>query len=615
MSVRIGISILFNLMIPIFFVFAQNEDSTQIEVQPVIVKALRIPISITNLTRSVEVISHEFIANTGVVSVEELLQKESNIHVQSRGVFGVQSDISLRGSTFNQSVVLFNGVRLNDPQTAHHNFDLPIPVNHIERIEILKGGSSALYGADAHGGAINIVPKVPDADALYLKLSAGEHGLLNASGNFDLVLNGINSSNVFEYRQSSGFHWDTDFKIITMSSNNTFELPSCQTSIFGGYTKKEFGAYYFYGPAPSREWTETFFINLSSNIAYNSLTFIPKISYRKHKDKFMYDIRIPDKYINLHTTHLYSAEFVAMAEMSKSLSILAAIEKNIDRIVSTNLGDHERSSLGLSLLAHGSLKKMVLYDMGFRFDFNSEYGDQFNPSLGIGMLIERYGKVFLNISRSFRAPSYTELFYSSKSRVGNPELKPEVGWSYELGTESFLSQHSKISCVAFRREQKNLIDYVYMNSWDTIARATNFAIAKTQGFDIGIIFQNKSKENYSYWNFELHRVSIYYTYLDSKIDRGEVYSSIYAFTHPKHQISLTMVTSIPLNIEVNTNVVHKIKNNGRRFALLDMKLSRSFATTEVFIQGTNLLNQTYEELPGIPMPGRWLWAGFSLRIQ
>jgi len=594
---------------------AQNEDSVTVALQPIVITATCIPTNILYVSRSIGIIDERIIQNSGASCVEELLQSNANVDVQPRGIFGIQTDINVRGALVSQHLLLLNGVRLNDPQTSHHNYDLPVSIEQIQRIEVLKGPGSALYGPDAFGGVINIITRIPQQQTLQLKLSSGENGLVSASGNYDFSSSGIHSSNVIEYQRADGYHYDTDFQTTTISSNNTIELPFGTYSLFGGYTNKAFGAFGFYGPSPSREWTETTFFSASTDFSLSSIHFQPKLSYKRHYDKFMYDLRTPEVFVNTNTTNSYNGELQSIITIDNSFSMIGAIEGNADNIVSSNLQNHQRSSVGIYSTIHGVVKNNILFDIGAREDLHSEYGRQFNPALNIGYLFSTETKIFFSAGRAFRAPSYTELYYSSPTRIGNASLKPETGWSYEVGTEYLFHPQMRITASLFERDQENLIDYVKFTATDNAFHAANFTTAITRGVEAA--FRWSTDLNFDYGstdNFSLQYFSASYTYLDSHIDIGNVYSSLYSFTHPRHQISVECSGTLPFFINWTTGATHKIKLDGTNFTLVETKLSRLLSNVNVFLQGTNLLNQSYEEIAGVPLPGRWLWAGVELKV-
>lgn len=222
--------------------------------EPVIITTTRTPTKLSHITRSASIIDASDIKNSTAHSVEELLKYALGVDIMQRGPYGVQADSGIRGSTFSQVLILVNGVRVNDPQIAHHNFDLGLTLKDIERIEVLRGHGSSLYGADAFGGIINIITKKPDK-VKYADISYGEYNTSLINGGFSEKRGNFGTSLSFEKKKSDGYRYDTDFDITTLSSNSTLNLPDLGSLNFlVGYTGKEFGANDFYGAYPSKEW-------------------------------------------------------------------------------------------------------------------------------------------------------------------------------------------------------------------------------------------------------------------------------------------------------------------------------------------------------------------------
>ncbi len=213
------------------------------------VTAHAFPVPFKSLARTVEVITREQIEYLPVRTVADLIRYASSVDVESRGPFGVQSDFSIRGSTFDQVLVLIDGYRLNDPQTGHHNGDIPVALEDVERVEILYGSGSSLYGADAVGGVINVVTR-RSGRRNRGGFSVGQYGLLTGSGSLDLTDTGMLRNLSLWGNRSSGFSFDRDFQTLgvrlqgRLGSSGTFEL---------AHLDKRFGADGFYGPSPSRE--------------------------------------------------------------------------------------------------------------------------------------------------------------------------------------------------------------------------------------------------------------------------------------------------------------------------------------------------------------------------
>jgi len=199
---------------------AQEQDTLEYQQPDVLITAMRSPMQSLIVNRSFDVVELTTIDAITATSIGDILAQYANVNIQSRGSFGMQTDISIRGALFSQNLILLNGTRLDDPQTAHFNFDLPISLEQVERIEILRGPSSAQYGANAFGGIINIITRKPDTTYAIFHLSGGNYGLLKTGGILSAAWSGIKSSNNISYAHSDGYRYDTDFSTLNLSSLN-----------------------------------------------------------------------------------------------------------------------------------------------------------------------------------------------------------------------------------------------------------------------------------------------------------------------------------------------------------------------------------------------------------
>ena len=145
----------------------------------------------------------------------------SSIDVRARGVRGVQTDFALRGATFGQMLMLVDGVRLNDAQSGHHNGDIPVPLELVERIEVLYGPGSSLFGADAVGGTVNIVTRRESSESATVE--GGSFGLVagQAQGGCRREAPSANRPGV-SFDRSDGFMYDRDFKTAILRSRTSF---------------------------------------------------------------------------------------------------------------------------------------------------------------------------------------------------------------------------------------------------------------------------------------------------------------------------------------------------------------------------------------------------------
>src|SRR4028119_932631 len=173
-------------------VIASSVYAQQVELDPVTITASLTPVSASATGRNILVIKEDQFSKVPVHSLDELLRYLPGIEVQMRGPMGAQSDIVLRGGTFQQVLVIVDGMRINDPNTGHFNSYIPIAPPEIERIEVLKGASSAIYGSEAVGGVIHIITKsfaVKQSDkkaVLSVQGAAGEYDLYNLNAGAEI---------------------------------------------------------------------------------------------------------------------------------------------------------------------------------------------------------------------------------------------------------------------------------------------------------------------------------------------------------------------------------------------------------------------------------------------
>ena len=225
--------------------------------QTVVVTAAATPAELGTVTRSVTVITRDQIAALPLPSVADLLRLASSIDVRARGERGVQTDVSVRGAGFGQMLVLVDGIRINDAQSGHHNGDIPVPLDAIERVEVMYGPGSSLFGADAFGGTINVITRHGAAPPT-MTVSGGSFASAQLRGQASLAHDALTEAVSGSFDRSGGFIDGRDFKTAMVGSRTGFG-PATTVSV--NYLWKEFGARNFYGAAStgdafSREWTD-----------------------------------------------------------------------------------------------------------------------------------------------------------------------------------------------------------------------------------------------------------------------------------------------------------------------------------------------------------------------
>lgn len=592
-------------LFPGFLIFPQEKEY---ELNEIIVTAGRVPSSFSNLNRNVVVITSEEISETPVNSVQDLLQYVSGVDLKSRGINGVQSDVTIRGGNFEQTLILIDGVKVSDPQTGHHNLNLPISLDDVQRIEILKGQGSRIFGPNAFSGVINIITKKGSQKSLSLTASGGENNFYDGAIHAAYPI-GILSNNIsFSKKKSDGYIHNTNFDIINFSYNANLQTDPGKINLFFGLNDKKFGANGFYSPIYPNQWehTTTKLLNLSADLGNNVLTFSPKIYWRRNDDDYQLDYERPAFYENFHQTNVYGAEIQASYKSNLGTTSLGG-EFIQEKIESTNLGNHSRDKKGIFVEQKFSpFQDFNIVVGGFAYDYAS-VGWKVWPGISVGYNISNKIRIYGSAGKAFRIPSYTELFYKSPTVNGNPDLKYEETTNYELGfrfNENIFSSEINL----FRKEGKNLIDYVRISE-DSAWRARNIAKVNTNGFEI-----NLSLHPALYKNFPIKKISFTYTYLNSD-KKTDQFESQYLLDYLRNQLVFSVENNWWFDILQNWIFRYEDRINFEDHFIFDSQISKSFNNFKIFVKATNILNQSYMQISGVPLPGRWISAGIKFTLQ
>lgn len=550
------------------------------------VVAARIPLEAA-APRRVIVLEREDIARLPVRDVQELLAWVAGAGVARRGGFGIQSDVNLRGATFEQVAVLVDGVRVNDPQTGHFSLDVPLPIAAIERVEVLLGPGSAAHGPDAFGGVVAITTA---AAATGVRLRIGEHHLADAEATLALP-GGIWVSG--GRATSTGFRPGAEFGLTRASAGFAGDVGGWRTAVTTGWDDKKFGALGFYSSRfpDQREATSTALAVASAtrSVAIGRLTV--RAGARQHRDFFVLDRARPDWYANRHRTRSGSLG-VEFAGQHGSVAWVAGTEGETQTIDSTRLGDHDRRRLALFAeggLHHGAWR-VHLQGRGDRL---GETGWEFSPGLGIGFETASGLVLGGHVGRSFRQPSFTDLYYRSPATVGNPALASERAWTWEASVTVPLGGVLADGAV-FRRDARGLIDYLRDDTG--VDRAVNHARAITTGLEFGFAARPGGV---------VEQVRFGTAWLRSEID-ADLARSRYALAHPRFEASVTAAVRLPAQLRATVAGRFRVPQSRGSYALVDLRIERPIGLgLTLGVDVSNALDRSFVEFDGVPMPGRW----------
>jgi iron complex outermembrane recepter protein len=391
------------------------------------------------------------------------LQLIPSIDLQERAPDGVQADLSVRGSTFEQTLVLLNGLRMNDVQTSHHDLDLPLPTGSLQRIEILPGAGSTFYGSDAVGGTINFVTGPLQYSEVRVGAAVGNFGVNQETMSAGFVDSRLDEQLSVARDFSSGFMPDRDYRSLTIFSNSSAQTGLGHTLIILGYGDKPFGANQFYGDFDSWERTKSWFAGLKQDLG-GKTEF--DLGYRRHTEEFVLLRDDPLFYENNHIDESWQAALRRTQTLGRNSTLFYGGEGFYESIQSNNLGDHSRSQGAMYADYDVRALGRFSFSLGAREEVFDTGRTEFSPTLAAGVWLKPGWKLKGSASRAFRLPTYTDLYYHDPVTLGNPNLLPETAWSYEGGLLWDYGGRCKATLTVFERRVENDIDYVRASSAD-----------------------------------------------------------------------------------------------------------------------------------------------------
>ncbi|MCP4580428.1 MAG: TonB-dependent receptor [candidate division Zixibacteria bacterium] len=574
-------------------------------VDDVIVTAGRIPMSFSEITRSVTVISSEEIVNAPVHSIQDLLEYIPGVDINKRGAHGVQADISIRGGTFEQTLVLVDGVKVSDPQTGHHNLNLPITLDDVKRIEVLRGQGSGLYGPNAFGGVVNIITRKGAEKQLIVKAIAGDFEFSETAASLSHPIGDLGNHLSISRKKSGGYTEATDFEIMTAHYGSSIHTYAGDINLSLGYIDKKFGANRFYSDAfpNEREHTETMMLNIGMRKEFDSMALSSKVYSRRHKDDFILDNDRPDWYRNKHTTDIYGSEIQADFESRLGKTALGG-EAGQEKIESSSLGNHSRNRGGIFLEHQATMANRITLHTGAFAYYHSDQDWQVWPSLNIGCQLSDDWRAYGSVGRSFRVPTYTELYYISEANMGNPDLRPEKAITFETGI-NWGQQFINGNLTAFRREGKDIIDWARsIDSPGDPWQVDNVSTVNTMGLE----FSLGAYPDQLGLAVPITRLQGSYVFLDSD-KKTEGYESKYLLRQIDHQFLIDIEHALPFNLIQGWKFRYEVPTETDSRFIVDTRVSWRHSQLEWFIEATNLFDESYFEIGTIPMPGRQVLAG------
>src|SRR5690554_5925026 len=482
--------------------FTQENDSIvdsklqQNTLEEIVIRGNRLETPFNKVSRDIQVITQKQIEALPAKSLNEVLSYISGVDIRQRGPFGTQTDISIDGGTSEQSLVLINGVKMLDSQTAHNMMNIPISLNAIDHIEVLRGAAARVYGINALTGAINIVTKKERSSFVIADIQTGSSfknkdegdgsgmyggGSAEITGNFGTEqqshLLSLAQSNYNGQRYNSGSRNTRLFYNgnYNFDANNSFQA-------MAGYARSRFGANGFYaapGDVNSEELVRSSIFSLSSKHQWGNFTLSPRISDRYGEDDYRYYKDDLSKGRSLHYTN------ALMLELNSTFKTGIGVfgfgwESRLEKINSSNIGEHKRDNHGVYAELGSSLGEKIKGTLGVYANYNTDYGWQLYPGIDLAYLINDYWKISTSIGSAQRIPSFTDLYLNQlPGNVGNEFLEPENTWNYE-GNIRYSKGKLSFQSGYFFRNISDFIDWMREDASHPYS-PVNFGNNKMQG--------------------------------------------------------------------------------------------------------------------------------------
>ncbi len=579
-----------------------------------VVLGSRDAVPLQSIGHSFDVLTRTQLAELPISSVTEALQYLPGLDLRQRGPKGVQADLSIRGGTFDQVLVLVNGIKLSDPQTGHHVLNVPVPLENVERIEVLKGPGARLYGQNAFAGAVNIVTRPGAETATNLRGELGQNGLAGFGVSLDLPRSNWRQTLSYQRDLAQGYRENTDYDIQHAFYQGEFKLPQNTVGVLAGLSDRAFGANGFYSSASATqqyEEVQTSLLALTHRTDQLRRSFSQRLSWRRNQDEYVFLRQNPSVYRNLHISQVVGYD--AYQHVDNPFGRLGfGGELQGVWLASNNLGDRRRVAASLTAEQRFDLLDDELsVTPGLTYNYLSDAGSRLLPGVDIAYQLTERTQLYGNAGMTYRVPTYTDLYYTDRYNEGNPDLNAERAYAFEVGAKHTVGPLEARGAL-WQRQAIDLIDFVRDSPADTVYQPRNLADASFRGGEAELTLRRARP-----W---LPHASVSYSYIDAELGLESGVVSRYVLDNLRHQFTARATLRVvgSLNATLAYRYFDRAEPEGVELAdavqLVDLRLNYGSGGYRLYAEATNLFDVGYEQVPGVPLPGRWVRAGVRLRL-
>ena len=609
------------------------------------------PVPLAESPRSVEILPVKG-KSLAAESPQDFLRKDSSIFLEERGAGGGQADLVLRGGSFEQTLVLLDGFRINDAQTSHHDLDLPVPLEAMDSIQVLEGAGSTLHGVDALSGVVDFLTAAPDRDSLFVRAGEGSFesneetlmggatrgrwsGRMTAERNFSTgfmadagyanpgYIPGCTPQQ--QYRECQD---DRDYRNEDASAENWLGSRIGVTDLLVAASDRSFGANQFYGDYNSWERTKGWFAGARQDLGSRT---VAAFGYRRHTDDYVLWRNDPAAYENNHIDGSWQASLRETLAMRKDSVLLMGLEADGDSINSFNFSNLNPSNtvqrmpaLGIHARNRGAgyvdvdvrpAKRRWSLSAGAREEiFSGGAQAVFSPELAGSFRVANSLKLRASGGYGFRIPTYTDLYYSDPSTLGNAKLKPESAWSGDAGADWAPSSKVTLSATGFYSRQHDTIDYVKS------ATVPNLYLPAGCPADIwcadnlsGLSFAGV-EATFTWIPKTSQMVRVAWTGLHGGQSALHGLESEYVFNYPVENIHAEWRWALGHDFAIDNMVQIAERYQQTVYPVWNIEATHAAGRIQPYLRLTNLSNTGYQEIAGVNMPPRTIMGGLAFQI-
>ncbi|MFA5089161.1 MAG: TonB-dependent receptor [Candidatus Omnitrophota bacterium] len=576
----------------------------------IVVTATRTPHSLEELPVSISVVNRQEIDETGVQDVGQAISRLAGVKVNFYGGMGNSATPAIRGSSAEQTLILLDGRPLNLPAAGGYDLSL-LPIETVEQIEILRGPASALYGANALGGVINIITRPIPKEPFFtsrLQFGTNETSLVGLSGGGKTGKVGYLFSSQFNATDGDREHSaDREGHFSGKLSFDLSEKASLTVSAGLDSQKQEIpGSLQYPSPLAAQDTTgdwQDFLFRFTGGQGETTA----RLYLNNNKLHYQDPTWTTNNIINNKQVGLELQQNLSLGE--RHLLTVGAGYLG-DSVNSVSTGKHTPDTRAVFIQDEVILPKGSFILSG-RYDDHSIYGSEVSPRLAGQLKVSEKTILRASIGRSYRAPTVNELYWNEAwwpgaGMFGNSNVKPEEGISYEVGLSQRFNRKFTGKITLFRNDLDNLIQWVEtipFTRWD----AQNVAKARLEGVETELDWDISPSLS----------LSLNHTYLKAAnrtIDKMLPY-------RPENKLGLALTCQnrtgliVRISGDYYDSAYADAANTAKMadYFLLGVNINKKVTDKlDVFLKGENLLGKKYEVIRGYPMPGTTLSAGIAL---